>query len=437
MSKVHIITYGCTANQADSQIMEAVLEKVGHKVSDFDSSDYVLVNTCAVKEATENKIISKLSKLAKTDKKIIIGGCLPKVNLERIKRAVPSFAGILDTRSVDKLPEILKKIELGENKVIQFSDQPPVKPNLVKKIPNTVSGIVQLSEGCDLSCTYCATTIARGDLVCFSPEDIVRGVSYLVKQGCKEILLTSQDNGAYSFAENKIPKLLESISAIDGEFFIRNGMTNPMYLKSFLKQLIEIYKNPKIYKFLHIPVQSGSNKILQKMKRGYKVEFFEKVIEEFRREIPEITISTDIIVGFPGETERDFDETVNLIERTRPDVINISKFGSRPGTEAAKMKQVDKKELNKRSVILSSIIKKIFLETNKKWVGWKGKCLVNEVGKNGNLIARNSSYKPIVLDDEYEGRGGNRRFPLFGKLVEVEIVKAKETYLLGKLTKAL
>ncbi len=423
--KIHIITYGCTANQADSQIMEAVLEKEGHKITDFDSSDYVVVNTCAVKEATENKIISKLGKLSKTNKKIIIGGCLTKINLDRIKKAVPNFSGILDTKSIDKLPELIS----NGNGQIKFSDQPPIKPNLVKKIPNTVSGIVQLSEGCDLSCTYCATTIARGNLVCFSPEDIVRGVSYLVKNGCKEILLTSQDNGAYNHGKVKTPELLQNVAAIDGEFSIRNGMTNPMYLKPFLKQLIEVYKNSKVYKFLHIPVQSGSNMVLQKMKRGYKIELFEKIVEEFRKEIPEITISTDIIVGFPGEAEEDFQETINLVKKMKFDVVNISKFGSRPGTKAAKMEQIDRKEVNKRSVVLSSLVKRIFLENNKKWVGWSGKCLVNEIGKDGSLVARNSSYKPIVLDTKDRN--------LLGKFIQVEVVKSKETYLSGNLTKSL
>src|SRR3989344_8831649 len=140
--KVHIITYGCTANQADSQIMEAVLEKEGHKITDFDSSEYVVVNTCAVKEATENKIISKLSKLSKTDKKIIIGGCLTKVNLERIKKSTPNFSGILDTRSIDKLPSL---IENGNKDKIVFSEESPVKPNMIK--PSGYTGIVQLSEG--------------------------------------------------------------------------------------------------------------------------------------------------------------------------------------------------------------------------------------------------------------------------------------------------
>ena len=429
MSKVHIITYGCTANQADSQIMESVLKKEGHKITDFDSSDYIIVNTCAVKEATENKIIHMLSKLSKTDKKVIVGGCLTKINLERIKKAAPKIAGILDTRSIDRVSEIIKNSEEGKRNHIFFSDKSPIKPNLIKSSKD-ITGIIQLSEGCDLSCTYCATTIARGDLDCFSPEDIVRGASYLVKNGSKEILLTSQDNGAYKFGDVKLPDLLEKICQIDSDFFVRNGMTNPLYLHSILKPLIEVYKNPKMYKFLHIPVQSGSNSILESMKRGYKIENFINFIEDFRKEIPEITISTDIIVGFPGETEEDFEQTKNLLEEIKFDVVNLSKFGARPGTEAAKMKQVDKKIVNKRSAELAKIIRKNSLEKNKNWIGWEVKSFVNEkpdllqIGKEQNFKARNIFYKPISIKSEKN---------VFGQIIDVKITGYTQANLIGEI----
>ncbi len=183
MPKVNILTYGCTANQGDSRIMEAVLEKAGHKITDFDSADYVIVNTCAVKDATENKIIHRLSKLSKTNKKIIIGGCLTKISLERIKKAAPNFSGIIDTKSINKLPAIIKSAEENTKNQIIFSNESPIKPNLIKN--SGLTGILQISEGCDLSCSYCATTIARGGLQCFSPEDIVRAASYLLKKGAK------------------------------------------------------------------------------------------------------------------------------------------------------------------------------------------------------------------------------------------------------------
>ena len=428
MSKINIITYGCTANQGDTSIMESVLEKSGHKITDFENADYVVVNTCAVKDATENKIISKLSKLSSTGKKIIIGGCLTKINLERIKKSAPDFSGIIDTRSIDKLPEIIEKSESGGQNQTIFSEESPVKPTMIKKSPD-LTGIIQISEGCDLSCTYCATTIARGDLQCFSPEEIVRASSYLVKSGSKEILLTSQDNGAYSCNGINLPKLLNAICQIGADFFLRNGMTNPMYLNSILNPLIEAYKNPKIYKFLHIPVQSGSDNILQKMKRGYRIENYKNFIQEFRKQIPELTISTDIIVGFPGETGEDFLQTKSLLEEMQFDIINLSKFSPRPGTEAAGMEQVDRIGINKRSSSLSKTINKISLEKNKKWIGWKGKVFVNEkpeliqIGHEQVFTGRNIFYKPVKIKSDKN---------IFGKLIDVKITSSTQANLVGE-----
>jgi len=427
--KINIITYGCTANQGDSYLMESVLEKAGHKITDFDDADYVIVNTCAVKEATENKIASKLSKLAKSDKKIIVGGCLTKVSLKRIKKSVPNFSGILDTRSVDKLPEIIKGAENGRENQIIFSDQSPVKPNLIKN-PHSLTGIVQISEGCDLSCTYCATTIARGDLQCFSKEEIVRAASYLVRNGSKEILLTSQDNGAYNLSGVKLPKLLTSICNIEVDFFLRNGMTNPVYLNSIITPLIVAYENPKIYKFLHIPVQSGSNSILKKMKRGYTAETFRKFVSEFRKNIPKLTLSTDIIVGFPEETTEDFTKTKELLKEIRFDIVNLSKFGPRPGTEATKMEQLERGIVNKRSSEISSLIKKIYLEKNREWVGWQGPVLVNQgsdlvqIGKEKSFIARNIYYKPISIKTGSE---------ILGKTLKVKIIGSTAVNLIGEI----
>lgn len=427
--KINIITYGCTANQGDSQIMESVLEKAGHTITGFENADYVVVNTCAVKEATENRIISRLGKLSGTNKKIIVGGCLTKINLGRIKKAAPNFSGIIDTKSIDKLPDVIKNSETGAESQIIFSEEAPIKPNLIKN-SNSLTGILQISEGCDLSCTYCATTIARGDLQCFPLENIVRACSLLVRNGTKEILLTSQDNGAYNHKGNALPKLLEKICEINSDFFVRNGMTNPMYLNSILIPLIKVYKNPKIYKFLHLPVQSGSDKILQKMKRGYKIENYKKSIDCFRKQIPEISLSTDIIVGFPVETEEDFEKTKGLLEEIGFEMVNISKFSPRPETAAAKMDQLDRKTVNKRSVYLSTVARKIALEKNKKWVGWKGKIFVNEkpdlvnIGKEKNFCGKNIFYKPVCIKTDVD---------IFGKIVEAQITGCTQAALIGEM----
>ena len=427
--KINIITYGCTANQGDSKIMESVLERAGHTITDFENCDYVVVNTCAVKDATENRIISKLSKLSKTNKKIIVGGCLTKISYDRIKKSVPNFHSIIDTRSIDMLPKVIEDSQKGKINQVIFSHESPIKPNLVK-VSVDLSGIIHISEGCDLSCTYCATTIARGDLQNFSAADIVRGASHLLKTGAKEIFLTSQDNGAYNNNTVKLPELLDKVCNIDSDFFLRNGMTNPMYLNSILTDLINSYKNPKIYKFLHIPVQSGSNSVLKKMKRGYTVDGFKYSVSEFRKVFPKLNLSTDIIVGFPEETEEDFKGTVEIVKEVRFDNVNISKFGSRPGTEAAKMEQLDKKLVNRRSIELSKIARKTALEINKEWVDWKGKILVNElsgliyIGKEKQFVGKNIFYKPVCVISEKD---------IMGKTVDVKITGFTQGALLGEI----
>ena len=366
-----------------------------------------------MKQVTEEKIINRLKKLSQTDKKIIIGGCLPKANLDRIKREIPFYSAILDTRSINKLPKLIEKVAKGE-KPIEFSEEVFSKPSFAKSFGLT--GIVQISEGCDLSCTYCSTTISRGDLSCFSIEEIVRGVSTLVKSESKEILLTSQDNGAYKYGKKNLPDLLDAICKIDADFYFRNGMSNPVYLHSFLDRLICSYKNPKIYKFLHIPVQSGSDTVLKEMKRGYKTERFLEIVERFRKEIPELTVFTDIIVGFPTETEDDFKQTLDLLKQTKPDMVNVSKFGKRPGTKAAEMEGVGDKIVKKRSAECSELAAKFSLENNKKWVGWNGMVFVNEVDQNKNLIQISGEDQPFSLE--------KKRFEIVSPIKETRDISA-------------
>jgi MiaB/RimO family radical SAM methylthiotransferase len=171
---------------------------------------------------------------------------------------------------------------------------------------------------------------------------------------------------------------------------------NPNCIENLLEDVIKSYKSEKIFKFLHLPVQSGSNRILKKMNRFYTVKQFKKIILKFKKEFPKLTLSTDIIVGFPGETEKDFNMTIDLIKKIKPDIVNISKFSPRPGTEAEKMKQLSVEVINKRSKKLKKIINQIQYEKNKKWIGWEGKVLVDEI-KGKNIIGHNFSYKPIVL----------------------------------------
>ncbi|MEM7821281.1 MAG: tRNA (N(6)-L-threonylcarbamoyladenosine(37)-C(2))-methylthiotransferase [Candidatus Aenigmatarchaeota archaeon] len=421
-----IKTYGCTSNKSDSEIMIALLEKNGYRRTKLNEARYLILNTCGVKQQTEEKIISALKKFSSLNSRIIIAGCLPRINIERIKKVIPSFSAIIDTRSIHRIVEVIKKIEEGKNNLIFFSDEPPIKPSMPKSLTNPIIGIIQISEGCNLGCSYCCTRFGRGRLYCYPKDEIIKEAKRLLSMGCKEIYLTSQDTGAYKYEDFTLVELINEISKIEGKFFVRVGMMNPVHAKRILDELVSSYQNKKIFKFLHLPLESGSDNILLKMKRGYKANDFISIVERFREKIPEITISTDVIVGFPGETEDDFSSTIKILEKIMPDIVNISKFGPRPGTEASRMKQLERKTINKRSSLLSEIVRKICLEKNEKWIGWEGNIIVDEKGKNQSWIGRNFAYKQVVI---------NCNKNIFGKFVDVKIIGAAPTHLIGEIVK--
>jgi MiaB/RimO family radical SAM methylthiotransferase len=217
-----------------------------------------------------------------------------------------------------------------------------------------------------------------------------------------------------------LAELLEECCKVEERFFCRVGMMNPDHVVKMLGQLISVYRHEKIFKFLHLPVQSGDNEVLKNMNRRYTVEDFKRIVESFRKEIPEVTLSTDIICGFPGETQEAFQNTLRLVEETQPDIVNISKFYPRPNTPAARMKQIDVNEVRERSRKLTDLVRKVSLSRNLRWVGWTGEILVDEKGKGSSWIGRNYAYKPIVISSD-----GN----LFGKFLFVKVSRAFSTYL--------
>lgn len=420
MAKIYVETYGCAANKSDSEIMMGILERDGHEISDMKDSDFILINTCGVKKATEDRILNRLRILSKTNKKILIAGCLTKIDLEKIKRSAPNFAAMIDPQSIHKISSIVEKIENGYDKLIEFSTLSPDKPILPKHSINETISIIQILEGCLSACTFCGTRIARGRAVSYRPSSILCSVKEAVSNGYKEIWLTSQDNSCYGKdIDTNLANLMRGISEIEGKFFVRVGMMNPLHLKPFLDDLIEIYKNEKFFKFLHLPIQSGSDKVLKDMRRGYKVKDFLYYVERFRESIPDITLSTDIIVGFPTESESDFNKTISLIKKVKPDVLNISRFSPRKGTLAAKMERLNPKIVNRRSAKLYKIIKKLQAKKNKKWIGWKGEVLIDEKGKK-NFLSRNIFYKPIVTDGK------------IGEFKNLRVTNACATYLVGE-----
>ncbi|MCP8319146.1 MAG: tRNA (N(6)-L-threonylcarbamoyladenosine(37)-C(2))-methylthiotransferase [Candidatus Methylarchaceae archaeon HK01B] len=419
-----IKSFGCSANKSDAEAMAGLLIEAGYFLTNLQEAEYVLVNTCGVKQPTEDRVISTLKQLSSLNKKLIISGCLPRINYEKIVKNVPNFSALLDPRSIHLIVDIVSKIDEGQNNLLVFSDAPPIKPLLPKHHLNPVIGIIQIAEGCTMACTYCCTRFARGSIYCYPNYDIVNEAHGLIEKGCKEIWITSQDNGIYDFEGMKLPDILEGICKIEGEFFIRVGMMNPIHVKGILKGLIEAFFYEKVYKFLHLPLQSASVKVLELMRRGYTSKTVIDIICKFLKNFPSLTLSTDIIVGFPTEDDADFEATIKFIQKIKPDIVNISKYGARPGTEALKFKQLPHRLVIRRCKELVQIAREVSYKKNLNWLGWAGRCLIDEKGKNNDTwIGRNFAYKPIVVKSEQN---------ILGRFLDVEVVEAKSTYLIAK-----
>ena len=422
---VYVESYGCAANKFDFEIMLAYMEQAGYSVTnDSESADVFLVNTCGVKKPTEDRVIAKLRVLEGYNTPLIITGCLPKINLYAVLKAAPSFSVILDPHSLDKIPLAIRSIERREKNRIFFSENPLLKLRLPKSRLNSAIEIISISEGCAGACTYCCVRFARGSLLSYPKEIIVERIGKAVNEGVKEIWMTSQDNGAYGTeVGTNLAELLQECCRVKGKFLIRVGMMNPHHAFYLLPELIEAYKDEKIFKFLHLPVQSGDNEVLKRMKRQYTVEQFKDIVNSFREEFPDITLSTDIICGFPGEGSDDFERTLNLVEEVKPDIVNISKFFVRPKTPAKNMEQLDSREVKDRSRRLTRLVNTVSFNRNQRWRNWTGEVLVDEKGKGDSWIGRNYTYKPIVIKTSEN---------IFGRFVRVKVINAFQTYLEGE-----
>lgn len=417
--KVLIKTWGCAASQSDGEIMAGLLQKAGHKLVESSSeADVVIANTCTVKNRVEIDELKEINKLKSEGKKVLATGCLVQDKKHLEKLCGISYIGLNDQ---DEIAKYVREVANGETIQI-FSDKKLDRAALPRIRKNLIIETVQILQGCLSNCTFCATKLAKGNTYSFSEARILAQIESAVKDGCKEVWLTSQDNGTYGIdRKTNIANLLQQVCEINGNFFIRNGMANPQWVKKFLPQLINVYKNEKVFKFLHIPVQCGSDKILKDMRRGHTAGDFKTIVEKFRKVFPEITIATDIICGFPTETDKDFEKTLELIKETKPDMINISQFWPRPGTKAAEMKQLSGAEKKERSRRLTKLCDEITLEKNKKWIGRTCKALVDEQNEDGTFVARNQSYKPILLKGKLK----------LGDFVTATIKSAETKYIIG------
>ncbi len=397
MAKIWVEAYGCSASFADSEMISGLIVNGGHSLAENENdSDLSVIVTCSVKDVTAHKMVHRIKKLKSNP--LVVAGCLPKAEQSTVEKFSPK-ASLLGPNSLGKTLDVISSALNGIRKV-ELADTDVSKVGLPKVRLNPAVGIIEIASGCMSECTFCQTKIAKGDLQSYRVGDIVRQVRHEIKDGCVEVWLTSTDNGCYGFdIGSNLPELVQSVSSIEHDFMIRVGMMNPMYLPRIKSNLLESFANDRVFKFLHIPVQSGSDKVLKDMKRLHTSKIFYDVNSAFREKFDRFTIATDIIVGFPTETEEDFAKTIDLIDETRPDIVNLSRYSPRSGTKAAQMDQIDVTEVKRRSKLVFDMTKKISQQRNEEWIGWKGEVLFDEIS-DGITKGRNFAYKQIVTDDK-------------------------------------
>ena len=414
--KIHCITHGCSANYSDSEVMQGLLKEEGYELVDKpEISDIIVINTCTVKNVTENVFLREFKKL--NNKPIVITGCIAQASPEKFQDC-----SIVGTHQIHRIVDVVEETLQG-NVVALIQRERNPRLNLPKIRKNPLVEIIPINQGCLNCCTFCQTKIARGNLMSYDKSEILKQARQAISDGVKEIWLTSQDTGAYGKDIGMVlPNLLNDLVKIEGEFMIRLGMANPNHILGFVDAFAEILKHPKVFKFVHIPVQSGNNNILSKMLRGYTVEEFRSIITALRAQVPELTVATDVICGFPTETEEQFMDTIKLVQEIKPVVVNISRYSNRPKTAAARLPQLPGSVIKDRSRLMTQVFEEIAVQQNQQWIGWKGTIIIDDYGTKNTMQGRNYAYKPVVVQGSY---------PLGTKLL-VEIVDATEYDVRGK-----
>ena len=422
--KVFIESYGCTFNKADGQIIAGVLQENDIDIVDsIEQADVIIVNTCYVKLPTENKIVYKIQKLQNEfpNKKIIIGGCMVEIDPEKLDKIGPNCSWI-GPHQLNKSADIVKGTYCGD--VVRESGfSKDSKVCVPKVMDDSLIHIIQICEGCLGACTFCCTRFARGPLNSYPISDIKKEVQAAIENGACEIQLTAQDTAAFGRdSGEKLSDLIKEVANIKGDFRIRVGMMHPKNILDDVDEIIDAMKHPKVYDFIHLPVQSGSDKVLSDMRRGHNISQYMDIVSKFKKEIPDLTLAVDIIVGYPTEDDEDFDLTVKLLKEIKPSLIHLSKYQHRKGAISSSLKEIPHDVMKKRSKYLSQIKSEITEEENKHLVGTNQKVLVVEEGSKGGFIAKTNSYIPVIVEDAE-----------LGSFVDVKITEATSTYLKSQL----
>ena len=442
--KYTILTMGCQLNENDSEKLSGMVEEMGYTLTQKqEEADLALFNTCCVRENAEDKLFGKLGELKKLKEQkgiiIAIGGCMmqEKHITDKIKQSYPFVDIIFGTHTLHKFPEDLYQVIEEKTKLEDILDiDGKVYEGLPIKRNDKIKASVTIMNGCNNFCTYCIVPYVRGRERSRQPKDIINEVRDLANQGYKEITLLGQNVNSYLRVEreknisfeayngvNSFATLLREVNKIDGIERIRFVSPHP---KDFTDDVIEAIADcEKVCKLVHLPLQSGNTKVLKEMNRKYTKEQYLELVEKMKSKIPNLSLSTDIIVGFPGETDEEFEDTLDVVEKVCYEQVYMFIYSRRVGTPGDRMEnQVEENIKHKRFDKLKKLVESQIEENNKKYIGTVQKVLVEGTSKNNEnmLTGRTDSNKVVVFEGKEE---------LIGNIVELEIVSEHMWYLKG------
>ncbi|MGP3777368.1 tRNA (N6-isopentenyl adenosine(37)-C2)-methylthiotransferase MiaB [Halanaerobium saccharolyticum] len=431
----NIITYGCQMNEHDSERLAGMLEEMGYQHTDeLADADIILLNTCIIRENAELKVFGKLGELKQYKREnpdliIGIGGCMMQQDepVDEVYKKYRHVDLIFGTHNIHHLPNLIKKIEETRDRVVEVWDEEEgLIPDLPSQRESEHSAWISIIQGCDNFCTYCIVPYVRGRERSRPVESIVDEAKRLAEDGVKEITLLGQNVNSYGNDLDKeitFPKLLEELNKVEKLKRIRFMTSHP---RDFSDALLENIKNlDKVANHIHLPVQSGSNKVLKEMNRGYTREYYIERVKKIQEEIPGAAVSTDFIVGFPGESEEDFEKTIELVKELNFDMAYTFIYSQRSGTPAARRDdQVEEEVKKERLKRLMDLQNKISYDKNQKLIGTTQEILVTGPSNNDPEVyeGRTSTNKICFIEKNEE---------LIGEIVEVKIEAAKSWTLEG------
>ena len=441
--KYIVLTMGCQLNENDSEKISGMIEEMGYTRTDkIEEADLIAFNTCCVRENAEDRLFGKLGEVKKYKEEkgtiIAIGGCMmqEKHMVEKLKKSYPFFDIVFGPHTLYKFPEDVYNTLTTRKRIEDILD---IDGEIIEGLPirrdDKIKASVAIMNGCNNFCTYCIVPYVRGRERSRKAEDIIKEIEGLAKQGYKEITLLGQNVNSYMRVEREkgedvgqidsFAKLLRKVNEIPGIERIRFISPHP---KDFTDDVIEAIRDcDKVCKIIHLPLQSGSSKVLKDMNRKYTKEQYLQLVEKMKNKIPNVAFSTDIIVGFPGETEEDFEDTLDVVEKVCFEQVFMFIYSRRVGTPADKMEnQVPEKIKHERFNRLKELVESQIELNNKKFVGTKQKVLVEGKSKtNENMLTGRTDTNKVV---NFEGPD-----ELIGKMVDLKIASEHMWYLKGEI----